>query len=85
VTPLLAISMGDLLGIGPEVIVKALHDGALRRRARWVVLGDSAAMIRAADACHLPVCWAELSAGALASNRFVPRNAGEVVVIDVRE
>jgi 4-hydroxythreonine-4-phosphate dehydrogenase len=37
--PLLAITMGDPAGIGPEVIVGAWHDERLRRSARCIVLG----------------------------------------------
>lgn len=36
--------MGDPLGIGPEVLVKALADPALRSRGRWVIYGTAAAI-----------------------------------------
>jgi len=75
--------MGDPLGIGPEVIAKSLADGAVRSRARWVILGDSRTMANAATACNLPALWTDLPAAALASNRFVPDRAGEVVVVDI--
>jgi 4-hydroxythreonine-4-phosphate dehydrogenase len=42
--PLLAITMGDPAGIGPEIIVKALADRALYDISRPVVLGDYAAI-----------------------------------------
>jgi 4-hydroxy-L-threonine phosphate dehydrogenase PdxA len=38
--PLLAITMGDPAGIGPEIIVKALADRELYDISRPVVLGD---------------------------------------------
>jgi 4-hydroxythreonine-4-phosphate dehydrogenase len=75
--------MGDPLGIGPEVIAKSLADGAVRSRARWVILGDSRTMANAATACSLPALWTDLPAAALASNRFVPTRPGEVVVVDI--
>jgi 4-phospho-D-threonate 3-dehydrogenase / 4-phospho-D-erythronate 3-dehydrogenase len=39
--PLLAITMGDPAGIGPEIIVKAWQDPQLHQLARLVVIGDS--------------------------------------------
>ena len=39
--PVVAITMGDPSGIGPEVVVKALNDPELVRLARWIVVGDS--------------------------------------------
>ncbi|HKE01426.1 MAG TPA: 4-hydroxythreonine-4-phosphate dehydrogenase PdxA, partial [Planctomycetota bacterium] len=38
--PLLGITIGDPAGVGPEVVLKALHDGAVHERARVVVLGE---------------------------------------------
>ncbi len=43
--PILAISIGDPAGIGPEVTVKALADGALA--ARPLLIGDTASVERA--------------------------------------
>jgi 4-phospho-D-threonate 3-dehydrogenase / 4-phospho-D-erythronate 3-dehydrogenase len=42
-----AVSMGDPLGIGPEIILKALSDKNLRRLARYRVFGARWAMRRA--------------------------------------
>ena len=39
-SPLIAITMGDPAGIGPEIIVKALGEKAAFARCRPVVLGD---------------------------------------------
>jgi 4-hydroxythreonine-4-phosphate dehydrogenase len=41
VQPTIAISMGDPAGIGPEIIVKALADHAMRPMARWLIVGDA--------------------------------------------
>ena len=38
--PIIAITMGDPAGIGPEVIAKALADPAIKRAVRPLVLGD---------------------------------------------
>jgi 4-hydroxythreonine-4-phosphate dehydrogenase len=38
--PVIAITMGDPVGIGPEVVLKALGSPRIKRAARAVVLGD---------------------------------------------
>ena len=52
--PTLALTLGDVAGIGPEVVAKTLllHDD-LRERARPVVIGDEASMRRGIAACGL--------------------------------
>jgi 4-hydroxythreonine-4-phosphate dehydrogenase len=45
--PILALTMGDLAGIGPEIIAMALQDSAIFQDCRIVVVGDSTAMSRA--------------------------------------
>jgi len=55
--PTIAVSMGDPLGIGPEVIVKALADPALRRSARFVVRGLAEPMHYAADMAEIEPYW----------------------------
>ncbi|RIX28417.1 4-hydroxythreonine-4-phosphate dehydrogenase PdxA [Amnibacterium setariae] len=52
--PTLAVTLGDVAGIGPEVVAKTLllHDD-LRRRARPVVIGDEASMRRGIAAVGL--------------------------------
>ena len=46
--PLLAVTLGDVAGIGPEITAKMLmgHD-ALRQKARLVVVGDVDVMANA--------------------------------------
>ena len=41
--PIMGITMGDLSGIGPEIIVKALSDSSLYESCLPVVLGDPGA------------------------------------------
>jgi len=55
--PTIAITMGDPAGIGAEVIVKALCDASLRRRARFVILGLNEILNYAADKSELDVFW----------------------------
>jgi 4-hydroxythreonine-4-phosphate dehydrogenase len=53
-TPLLAISMGDPAGVGPEVVLKSVAAFARRGDApSFVVIGDLAAMREAAAQIHL--------------------------------
>jgi 4-phospho-D-threonate 3-dehydrogenase / 4-phospho-D-erythronate 3-dehydrogenase len=40
-TPVVAITMGDPSGIGPEIAIKALADPELAALATWVVVGDA--------------------------------------------
>ncbi|MFT3787884.1 MAG: 4-hydroxythreonine-4-phosphate dehydrogenase PdxA [Tepidisphaeraceae bacterium] len=46
--PILAISMGDPAGIGPEIIVKALARADVRALGRPIVVGDAGVMRHAA-------------------------------------
>src|SRR5262245_32786043 len=55
--PTIAITMGDPGGIGPEVIVKALNDEALRARARFLVLGLGSSLSRAAREAGVAPYW----------------------------
>lgn len=49
--------MGDPLGIGPEVLLRALDDPALRRRARFAIHGWSPALLHAANALNIEPFW----------------------------
>ncbi len=42
--PVIAITMGDAAGIGPEVIVKALHSADIHKICRPLVVGEAKAM-----------------------------------------
>ncbi|MEK7713466.1 MAG: 4-hydroxythreonine-4-phosphate dehydrogenase PdxA, partial [Deltaproteobacteria bacterium] len=39
--PIIAITMGDPAGIGPEVILKALRQDEVRESARFLIFGDA--------------------------------------------
>lgn len=45
--PTVAVTLGDPSGIGPEVVVKAARDPAVRRACRMVVVGDRGVLERA--------------------------------------
>src|SRR5437870_12367101 len=55
--PTIAITMGDPAGIGAEVIVKALSEPSLRRRARYIIYGMNEMLHYAADLAEFDVFW----------------------------
>jgi len=55
--PLIGISMGDPLGVGPEVIVKTLADPQLRARARFIIFGLHDVLEVAADQTETDCFW----------------------------
>jgi 4-hydroxythreonine-4-phosphate dehydrogenase len=58
--PIVAITMGDAAGIGPEVIVKALADSRVHEWCRPLVVGDAARLRRAVEICGLTVSVTEV-------------------------
>jgi 4-hydroxythreonine-4-phosphate dehydrogenase len=58
--PLVGITMGDPLGVGPEVLVKALVDPEVRSLARFVVFGLHDVLEAVADQAEInPFWWRE--------------------------
>jgi 4-hydroxythreonine-4-phosphate dehydrogenase len=58
--PIVAVTMGDPAGIGPEVILKALCDPAIKKSCHPLILGDWGVLQRTqAEAPRTPklVCW----------------------------
>ena len=55
--PILGITMGDPAGIGAEIIVKALADPEIRKRARFLVYGLNELMAYAADLAEIEPFW----------------------------
>jgi 4-hydroxythreonine-4-phosphate dehydrogenase len=53
--PLLAITMGDPSGSGPEIIAKALMDPGIRAESRVVVVGDASTMREATVITGSPI------------------------------
>ena len=72
--PLIAVSMGDPAGVGPEITAKALANPKIRAACRAVVVGDLGTMERAAGAVGLTVTAVELDA--------LDRETDEVQVYD---
>jgi len=53
--PIIAITMGDPAGIGPEIICKAFQSRDIRKMARPVVIGDSSVMERTIGLLKFPL------------------------------
>jgi len=53
--PLLAITMGDPAGAGPEIVVKSLASAEIQQLCRGLVIGDAAAMGAAAEIVGIPM------------------------------
>ena len=53
----IGITMGDPGGIGPEVVVKALADPAVRRLAKFIIFGLDEPLEYAADLCEVEPFW----------------------------
>ena len=55
--PVIGITMGDAAGIGPEIIVKALYDPAVRKSAKFIIFGLNEQLCYAADASEIEPYW----------------------------
>ena len=53
----IAVTMGDAAGIGPEVIVKALADPGIRKAAKFVIFGMNEQLCYAADKAEIEPFW----------------------------
>ncbi len=53
--PLIALTQGDPAGIGPEVLLRALNDDAVRQAARCVIIGNLAVLRRVARKHRIPM------------------------------
>lgn len=80
--PVIGITMGDPLGIGPEIVVKALTDEALRASARFVVYGQNAQLTYAADRGDIHPTWFRVDAS---SDRALMPLVGDATVLDYEE
>ena len=76
--PLIAVTMGDAAGIGPEITVKALADPVLREQCRPVVIGAAWAIDEAAA-----LVGADLRARAVARVEDADGAPGVIDVVDL--
>jgi 4-hydroxythreonine-4-phosphate dehydrogenase len=77
-TPVVAVTMGDGAGIGPEVVVPALLDDAVRKLCNPVVIGDAKRLHKAAEI--LDVDADIVTVGSVADAKQAP---GRINVIDL--
>ena len=59
--PVVAITMGDATGVGPEIIVKALDDQGVYDVCRPLIIGDKGIMERAARIVGKPLAFRAIS------------------------
>jgi 4-hydroxythreonine-4-phosphate dehydrogenase len=59
--PLIAVTMGDPAGIGPEIVAKAFAEEGFRDEGRSLVVGDPEILERAAKLLKLPLRANEIS------------------------
>jgi 4-hydroxythreonine-4-phosphate dehydrogenase len=55
--PVIGVTMGDPAGIGPEVVVKALFEPALRKAAKFIIFGMDEQLRYAADKAEIEPYW----------------------------
>lgn len=55
--PVIGVTMGDPAGIGPEIVIKALADPAIRKLGRFVIFGMNELLSYAADLAEIDTFW----------------------------
>jgi 4-phospho-D-threonate 3-dehydrogenase / 4-phospho-D-erythronate 3-dehydrogenase len=58
--PVVGITMGDPVGIGAEIIVKALAEPEMRKMARFIIFGMNEQLVYAADRAEIEPFWGRL-------------------------
>ena len=76
--PIIAISLGDPAGIGPEILVRAVADEEVNQVARCLVYGDARVIEKAARAARL-----DLKVRAIATPAETVYTPGSIEVIDL--
>ncbi len=80
--PVIGITVGDPLGIGGEVVVKALADPELRERARFVIYGRNDLLTLAADHAGIHPYWFRVAHD---SDRAAEKLLAPITVLDFDE
>lgn len=78
--PIIAITMGDAAGVGPEVIIKALSHPELYKECRPVVIGDAKRLQQAQRITNSPVEVSIIASGAIVDTSY---QSGVVHCIDL--
>lgn len=53
--PVVGITMGDVAGVGPEIIVKSLQNESIYDQSHPIVIGDATMVKRAADSLNMDI------------------------------
>ncbi len=64
----IGVTMGDVAGIGPEVVVKALADPYIRRAAKFIIFGMNEQLCYAADKAEIEPFWGRVQHEKLSRN-----------------
>ena len=80
--PVVGITMGEPAGIGPEIVVKALSDPAIRALGRFVIFGMNELLSYAADLAEIEPFWWRLQHD---SPRAAYDQVHDVIVLDYDE
>ncbi|MCI0582384.1 MAG: 4-hydroxythreonine-4-phosphate dehydrogenase PdxA, partial [Chloroflexi bacterium] len=80
--PTIGITMGDPAGVGPEVVLKALHDRDVRSLGRFVIYGCNEIMAYAADQLEIEPYWFRVQHDSRRTSRQITE---AVVVLDFDE
>ena len=83
--PIVAITMGDAAGVGPEIVVKSLARPDIAEICRPVVIGDVGRLTTAARLLGAPVRVRAIATPASAAARHVPNAIDCIQVGEVRE
>jgi len=75
--PIIAITLGDVAGIGPEVVVKALADPDVRALCRPLIIGDARVLADPKFAAPLP------DVKVIADPDEIPSDASFVALLDL--
>lgn len=82
--PVIGISLGDPLGIGPEIIVKALADKHVRKAARLIVYGINDLLVQTAERLGIEPDWGRVPVDSqLVRNGHVAAGLWPAVVVDL--
>jgi 4-hydroxythreonine-4-phosphate dehydrogenase len=79
--PIIAITMGDAAGVGPEIIVKSLARREVYERCRPLVIGDAERLRQADRICATGLTIHSLSAGEIDQAAYQP---GRVECVDLK-
>ncbi len=79
--PIIAITMGDAAGVGPEIIVKSLAHGEVYRQCRPLVIGDAERLRMADRICRTKLTILNLAADGIDKAAYQP---GAVDCVDLK-